>query len=132
MIQIISKENISAVFGSLEKKSFCGYFIILETPRKTISEVYERSPNAFEEFSWFIETKDELYDLGFKLKLNSNIKLLKFSSSKCDIYEVYGVDGNAILNKIAYLQDINDVGKVELSNMERLQRSKDLQGITLR
>ena len=132
MIQIISKENSSAVFGSLEKNSYCGYFIILDNPRKTISEVYERSPNAFEEFSWFIETKDELYDLGLKLKLNSNIKLLKFSASKCDIFEVYGVGGHAISNKIAYLQYINGVGKIELGHLERLQSSKDLQGITLR
>ena len=131
-IQIVSKTNISSVFISLEKRSYCGYFILIDNPdsaKKTIKEISERSENNFQEFSWFIKLKQVSPDLGLKLQLNTDIKLLQFGSGKCDVYELYGLGGEAVLTKIGYL---DEDGQLEISGVDKLQRIKNLQGVTLR
>ena len=135
MAQIVTKTNISAVFRSFESKSHCGYFMIirkLKSVKIIVKEIYETAPNVFQKFPWFILPKESLTgtpQLGLKLKFDTNINIFQFLDDRCDVYELYGLqDDQIIFNMIGSLQD----GHLHIQSIDKLERRKDLQGITLR
>ena len=89
------------MFGSLERKSFCGYFILLNNITNIVSQISKTVPHSFEEFSWFIQTRDEVSNIGLRLQLNTDSKIIKFSQNDGELFEVYGVGGQKIRRKIA-------------------------------
>ena len=132
MVKIVHKTNISSVFIHLEKRIYCAYFIhlnSLQETKKIIKEISERSLNIFQQFTWFIIVSEVSSDLGVKLQLNTNIKLVHFMPDKCDIYEVYGLGGVSVINKIG---TVDAGGRGQIRSGDKLQRIKDLQGVTLR
>ena len=132
MLKIVSHQNVSAAFGSLEKKSYCGYFLVVKEPRGYISEIYEKYPNTFENFHWFISVRDVKEDIGLTPKLNSKIKLLKFDEIKCEIFDVYGIKGDKIVTKTAILKKEITSDTFNFEQIKDIKLEKDLQGITLR
>ena len=117
MSKVVTQNNISAVFGSLERKSFCGYFILLNNITNIVSQISKTVPHSFEEFSWFIQTRDEVSNIGLRLQLNTDIKIIRFPQNEGEIFEVYGVGGQKIRRKIADVRTTKDGQNLELVNV---------------
>ena len=134
MIQIVTKTNISAVFKSFESKSHCAYFInILDKGevKKVFQEIFERAPNVFQKFPWFIMSSEfgsGAPELGVKLQFDSNINLLEHSGDQFHLHELYALGDQVIFSKIGSYEE----EKLKIQNLDKLGRRRDLQGITLR
>ena len=134
MAQIVSKNNISAVFTSFASKGNCAYFInILDMAEmaEIVQKISEKAPNIFQQLPWFLMYPDPgrgVPELGIKLQFNSNINLLQPLGDTFVVHELYALGDQAILNKIGIFQG----GRLEIENLDKLSRRRDLQGITIR
>ena len=134
MAQIVSKNNISAIFTSFESKGNCAYFINIMDMAEVagiVQQISEKAPNIFQQLPWFIMYPDPgkgVPELGIKIKFNSNINLLQPLGDTYIVHELYALGDKTILNKIGIFQG----GRLEIENLDKLSRRRDLQGITIR
>ena len=126
--QIVRAKNIERTVIARSEIVRVGYFLFLENDEETSKILSKFEPIMFRRYIWFIRTFDKQNTFNIELDFDMDINLLHETGRGIDIYELYGLQGQAVLTQFGTFSN----RFFNFESINKLERRTNLMGLTLR